>query len=62
MIDSLSNDNHLYPSDVHSLIEDYRLLLQTLGTPTIKHTYKEVNRIVDFVVRNAINSSDVYFV
>ena len=48
----------LVSTSAFNLIEDYRLLLQLLGNPTIRHIYKEVNVVDDFAAKNAIFTSN----
>ena len=57
---TLLNADNNTSATISNLIEDYKHILKSLGNPPIKHVYREVNRVVDWTVKNIGNFCDSF--
>ena len=58
IINAISDLHEPVPASVSNLVEDRRHLLHFLGSPAIKHVYREGNVVVDFVAKNVVFTSN----
>ena len=62
VINILFNFKQIYPNRISNLIKDCRELLHILGNSEIKHIYKEVNMVVNFIAKNVRNTCNDFHV